>query len=240
MRFRYLLATALLATAAAPAFAQSGTLSGSAPELGEVLVSSNRQNAPFAQQERPVIGVRRQADSVVSYIAFTSDSRDALTREREIHTMMLAAIDRAGAAGIELVSGSFVLQPVTKANYLTLPMMNAGRIDTSKVDVMVKAKLTGSTAAAIDRFNAFSKTLPRSGRGTVDFLGALNLTIINPDQYRDAIIKLVAEDARKQAAVFGPDYAVQASGIDGQVGWSQISPTEVFLTLPYHYTIIPK
>jgi FtsP/CotA-like multicopper oxidase with cupredoxin domain len=66
------------------------------------------------------------------------------------------------------------------------------------------------------------------------------LTIVNPDQYRDAIVQLVADNARRYAAMFGPDYAVQVGGIDGQVFWSQVSGTDVFLYVPYRYTIVPK
>jgi hypothetical protein len=68
----------------------------------------------------------------------------------------------------------------------------------------------------------------------------LTLTIVNPDQYRDTIVKSIAENARRYAAMFGPEYAVQVNGIDGQVSWSQISSTDVFLYIPYRYTIVPK
>jgi hypothetical protein len=211
-----------------------------AADLGEVIVTASRQNARYAQQDRPLIGLRRRADSVVTSVAFTSDSRDAEVRKKEIHTMLLAAIDRAAAAGMDLVTGNFELEQVTRANYQKLPLVGAGRIDTSKIDIMLKARLTGSVPEAIEKFNAFIKGTPRSGRGTLDSYGGLTLTVINPDQYRDAIVKLVAEDTRRQSAIFGAEYAVQVSGIDGQVFWSQISTTDVFLYVPYRYTIVPK
>jgi hypothetical protein len=228
--------TAVTLAAAVPASAQNAKV----PELGEVIVTGNRLNAGYAQENRPVIGLRRQADSAVRMISFSSDSRDEATRKKEIHTMLLAAIDRASAAGVELVTGNFELKPVTKGNYQELPLNWAGRVDTSKVDVMVKVRLAGSTTSASDRIDAFVKGLARNGRGAIDNNGGLTLTIVNPDQYRDAIVKLVAEDARTRAALFGADYAVQVSGIDGQVFWSQISGTEVFLYIPYRYTVVPK
>lgn len=230
------LALAVLGAAAVPASAQDAN----APGLGEVVVTANRLNARYAQQDRPVVGLRRQADSVVLQVGFSSDSRDAETRKREIHEMLLAALGRAGAAGVELVTGNFELIPVTRANYQDLPLISAGRVDTSQANVMVKVKLAGSTMAAGERLDAFIKGIPRTGRGAIDKAGALTLTIRNPDQYRDAIVKLVADDARHNAAIFGPDYAVQVGGIDGQISWSQVSGTDVFLYLPYRYTILPK
>jgi hypothetical protein len=235
MRPAYFLAAAILATTA-PLLAQNAN----APALGEIIVTANRMNAGYAQENRPVVGLRRQADSAVMMISISSDSRDETTRKKEIHTMLLAAMDRASGAGVELVTGNFELRPVTRSNYQELPFNWAGRPDTSKVDIMVKVRLAGSTVAATERIDSFVKAIPRNGRGAVDKSGGLTLTIINPDQYREAIIKLVAEDARRQAAIFGADYAVQVSGIDGQLFWSQVSGTEVFLYIPYRYTIVPK
>jgi hypothetical protein len=236
MKRSYLFVVASLAVIAVPASAQNAK----APALGEVIVTGNRLNAGYAQENRPVIGLRREADSAVRMISFSSDSRDEAKRKKEIHTMLAAAMDRAAAAGVELVVGNFELTPVTKANYQELPLVWAGRVDTSKADVMVKVKLAGSTTSAEQRIDAFVKSLSRSGRGAIDKTGGLTLTIINPDQYRDAIVKLVAEDARSRAAIFGPDYAVQVSGIDGQIFWSQVSGTDVFLYIPYRYTVVPK
>ncbi len=132
--------------------------------------------------------------------------------------MLLAALDRAGAAGVELVTGGFELTPVTKATYQDLPLISAGRVDTSQATLMIKVRLAGSIAEAQQRLDAFIKSVPRTGRGIVDRTGTLALTIVNPDQYRDAIVQLVADNARRYAAMFGPDYAVQVAGIDGQVG----------------------
>jgi hypothetical protein len=231
-----LFAAAILASCLVPALGQET----GAPELGEVVVTANRLNARYAQQDRPVIGLRRQADSVVMQAAISSDSRDAEARKREIHAMLLGAIDRAAAGGIELVTGSFELTKVTKANYQELPLVWAGREDTSKVDLLIKVRLGGSAASAEQRLDAFIKGVPRNGRGAMDRTGGITLTIVNPDQYRDPIIKLVADNARRYAATFGPDYAVQVSGADGHILWSQVSSTEVFLYVPYRYSIVPK
>lgn len=236
MKTALFLAAAMIAGAIAPADAQDVN----APGLGEVVVTANRLNARYAQQDRPVVGLRRQADSAVLQVSIVSDARDEAVRKSEIHTMLLAALDRAGAAGVDLVAGNFELVPVTKANYQNLPLFSAGRVDTSQVSLMLKVKLAGSIAAAEERFAGFIKGLPKTGRGEVNRTGNLTLTIVNPDQYRDAIVKLVADSARHYAAMFGPDYAVQVTGIDGQVSWSQVSGTDVFLYVPYRYTIVPK
>jgi hypothetical protein len=230
------LAAAAVAWASPPALAQQPEAAG----LGEVVVTATRGNIRYFQQDRPVVGLRRAADSAAMPLAISSDSREEAIRKREIHTALLAAIDRAAAGGLELVSGTFQLSPITRANYQELPFQWAGRVDTSKVDLMVKVRLAGSAAAAEKRLVDFINAVPRSGRAAVEKTGAMTLTILDPDQYRDAIVQLVAQDARHNAGIFGPDFTFNISGIDGAVSWSQVSSTDVFLSLPYRYTIVPK
>jgi hypothetical protein len=236
MRPLFLLAGAVLAAMSSLAMAQDSN----APALGEVVVTANRTSAPYAQQNRPVVGLRRQADSAVMRLTISSDSRDAADRTREIQTMLAAALDRAPAAGVELVVGAFDLLPVTRAYYRSLPMFPAGRVDTSRVELMIKVRLAGSSEEAQKQLKDFAESIPRTGRALVEPVGGITLTIVNPDQYRDQIVQLVAESARHYAAMFGPEYGVEVTGIDGQVAWSQVSPTEVFLYIPYSYTVVPR
>lgn len=211
-----------------------------APGLGEVMVTANRQNTRYAQADRPVVGLRRQADAMVMPVTISSDTRDEEIRKKEIHTVLLSALDRAPAAGLDLAWGKVQVAPVTRTNYTDLPFEWAGRVETSKVDLLVRARLDGSVDATRKKLLAFVGSVRGSGRATIETSGGTTLTIVNPDQYRDAIVKLVADDARHMSALFGPDFTFNVTGIDGQIGWSQVSGTEVFLYIPYRYAIVPK
>ena len=231
---------ALLALLAPAAQAQQADPAAQTSGLGEVMVSGNRLNAPYAQQDRPVIGLRRKADSAVMTLYIASDTREAAIRTQEIYSVLLAAMDKASAAGLELVSGGVPIQRVTRDNYKLLPLLGAGRVDTSQVQVLVKARLDGSASATEARLRAFIAGLKGTGRATVSTPGGIALTVINPDQYRDAIVLLVADEAKRNAAIFGPDFTFSLTGIDGQLAWSQVSSSEVMLYIPYRYTILPK
>lgn len=233
-------ATALVAAAAALGATALTAQPAEAPGLGEVLVTANRENVRYAQANRPVAGLRRRADAAVMQLTISSDTREEVGRRQEIHTVLLSALERAPGAGFQLVSGNVQLEPVTKASYKDLPFQWAGRVDTSRVDLLVKAPLDGSAFETQNRLAAFIRSLKGSGRATISTSGTITLTVVNPDQYRDAIVALVAADARHQAAAFGPDFTFNVTGIDGQVNWSQVSSTEVFLYLPYRYVIVPK
>ena len=210
------------------------------PGLGEIMVSANRNSVPYAQNDRPVVGLRRRADAAVMSLTITSDSRDAATRGQEIHTVLLGAIDKAAAAGLEVAWGNVQLVRVNKANYKDLPLYGAGRNDTSQVTVLIKGKLEGTADSTRSRLLNFALGIKGSGRAIVSSGRTISLTVVNPDQYRDAIIKLVAADAANTASLFGPNFTFNVTGIDGQVGWSQVSTTEVFLYIPYRYVIFPK
>jgi hypothetical protein len=236
MRAPVKLAAIVLAFAAGAAVAQPADPQG----LGEVMVTANRMGAPYAQQDRPLVGLRRTADAAVMPLVIGSDNRDAEARKQEIYAVLLSAMDQAAASGFEIVWGAFRLEPVSRQNYRNLPLQPADRVDTTMVRVLVKTRLAGTAAETDTRLRRFIGMLRGSGRATAESGGPSTLTVVNPDQYRDAIISLVAEDARHTASLFGPDFTVNVTGIDGQVAWSQVSGTEVFLYIPYRYSVVPR
>ena len=73
-----------------------------------------------AAEPRPVIGIRRQADSALRSVEITSDSLDDGMRRREVRAMLLDAIDRAPKQGFNIVTGQFTVTEVTRANWQQL------------------------------------------------------------------------------------------------------------------------
>ncbi len=231
-KFLFVAALVLLSTAE-PSSAQD-------ENVGEIIVTAQRTAGTYYEDEQPVIGLRRVADSAVQSVQITSDSRDEDVRKREIHAMLDTAVRRASNSGVELVTGDYELVPITLTNYKDLIFGTGNRPDTSQVSFYVKAKLSGSTGSAQSRIDTFIKAVPATGRSLIEKQGGLTLTIINPDQYRDQIIKLVAAESLKYAGYFGTDYGVEVSGLNEQLAWAQASGTEVFLYIPYRFSIKPK
>jgi len=232
---RVFLFGAALIAAATPAVAQDNS-----NIVGEVVVTGQRASADYLSDEQTVVGLRRTADSAIQPVKFTSDSRDEDMRKQEIHAMLEAAIRRADAAGVELATGDFELAKVTLANYKDLAFARGARPDTSEIGLFVKASLAGSVGGAQGRIDSFIKSVPATGRALIEKRGGITLTIINPDQYREPIVKLVAAEALKTAAAFGPDYGVEVAGLNEQLIWAQASATEVFLYIPYRFSVRPK
>lgn len=225
------------------------------------------QNVPVSigsvPERPPVIGLRRQADSAFRHIEITSDSLDEDMRKTEVQAMFLAALDRAGKEGLSLVTGQFEVTTVTRENWRDLFPGLAAKPgneddeddeddededdkvlagyeddgDTATARLMVKTKLTGSIAEAERKISAFVKKVPATGRSEIKQKGELGLTIVKPEQYRDEIYRRIAEGAKRAMGFYGPDYGVEVIGLDREIAWAQVSNTEVFLYIPYSFTV---
>ena len=220
---------------ASPAFAQT------AGGVAEIIVTAQRRSDD--NYGVPAIGLRRIADFAVQEVTITCDTRDADKRHDEIFAMIKGAIEIAGRqGGVELATGEMVVEPLTLANYRNLTLTSDQRPDTNKKSFLVKSRLSTAVdaKAALDRIDAFIKAVPAIGRAEIKPTDDLTLSVVGPDQYRSQIIDLVAADARATAAKMGPDYAVDIKGLDRPVEWARASLTEVFLYLPYAYSVVPR
>lgn len=218
-----------------PSFAQD------ADGLGEIVVTAQRSSGEYFSDEAPVIGLTRKADFAVQSVIVTSDSRDKDMREREIFGMIENAIKRAPGAGVELAMGDLQLVPLTMTNHRMLSITPWDRPDTGKTYFYIKTRFGDETGnSAQDRLRAFIKNIPPVGRSQMQASGNLTMSIVNPDQYRDDIVRLIAKESLRYAGYFGPEYGVQVTGLNEALSWSQASATEVFLYIPYRFTVAPK
>jgi hypothetical protein len=233
---------------------------------GEIVVSaslrSNNMNAisPISidsiSYRPPVIGLKRQADSAVRNVEIVSDSRDESMRKREVQAMLLDAIDNAKKEGFSLVTGQLELVEISRANWQDQFPELAGKPKpddedednedesgyeddggTTTVRLKVKTKLDGSINNAQQKISSFLKAVPATGRALIVPQGGLSLTIVKPEQYRDEIYKRIAAGATHAASFYGPEYSVDVNGLDGAIAWQQVSNTEVFLYIPYSFSI---
>jgi len=209
----------------------------------EVVVTARRREASDYDEHIPAVGLRRLADFAVQEVTITCDTREAARRHDEIFQMIKGAIDLATRrGGVELATGTMVVEPLTLSNYRGLTLTGDGRPDTDKTSFLVKSRLSPGVdaKAALDRIDAFVKDAPAVGRAEIKRTDDMTLSVVQPDQYRGQIIEFVAADAKATAARMGPEYAVDIRGLDRPVEWARASLTEVFLYLPYAYSVVPR
>ncbi|MFA6114543.1 MAG: TonB-dependent receptor [Sphingomonas sp.] len=224
-----------LVAGAAPAVAQEIVVTGS-------LLRS--RGLVDVAPSMPSVTMRRMADFAVQRVTLTGDTREAARRRDEIYAMVRGAIDLQGKYGVELSTGTLVVEPLTIANYRDLPLEkdDDDRADTETTTFLVKTRLApGMDAkAALDRITKFIAAVPSVGRAELKADGDMTLSVVKPEQYRGAIVDLIAADSAANAAKFGAGYGVEVRGLDRPVEWARASLTEVFLYLPMSYTVRPK
>jgi hypothetical protein len=238
--------------------------------------SIQRVGPAMVVEKRPVIGLRRQADSALRAVEITSDSLEDGMRRREVRDMLLSAIDRAKGQGINMVTGQFKVVEVTRANWKELfPDLAKGSdsnysdedeswLDdeddddddyddddedsrpkpvfeddgsTTTLRLKIKTKLEGTIDGAELKIAKFIKAVPENGRSQMKPKGAMALTIINPEQYRDEIYQRVAAGAKHAGEFYGPDYGLEVTGLHGDVAWEQVSDTELFVFIRYNFSV---
>ena len=228
-----LIAINLLA-AAAPALAQEVVLTAQRRGYNNDAVYPDGVVAT----SRPIINLRRTADYAVQNLRVAGDARDATARRNDLHATIRNMLDAAAGAGVELAIGDYVIEPLTIANYKNLPLNSDGRPDTDQTKFLIKVRLAAGMdlKAAEERIARFVKSVAKAGRTRVDVSG-MTLSVVNPDQYRGAIIDLIAADAAISAGKFGAGSGVDVTGLDRPVEWARGPGTEVFLFLPASYVV---
>ncbi|QNA84329.1 TonB-dependent receptor [Sphingomonas sp. So64.6b] len=231
---------------AMPAFAQDDGAS-------EIVVTGMRRLNPDDDNDRikeivivtpaAIQTLRRTADFAVQQVVVISDTEDEDQRHVEIQTMTRKAIDLADKAGVLVASGEVVVEPLTAANYKDLAIVedkedNEGDL----VKFLVKVPLAPGidAKAVLARIDKFIKLVPAVGRAEMKAYSELTLSVVNPEQYRGAIIDLVAKDTAATSTRFGTGYGVEVTGLDRPVQWKRAGLTEVQLFLPSAATVRPR
>lgn len=226
-----------LTASAVPALAQEVIVTASRRPAGNY--GSGADLSGVIPAQRSIISLKRSADFAVQTVWITGDTRETAKRKEEMEATLRSAIGSAGKAGVELATGDYVVEPLTSTNLRNLDYVGDGRPDTSRASFLVKVRLAPgmSITAAKDQIAKFVASVAKTGRTTLTVSGDPTLSVVNPDQYRGAIIDLIAADAAEQSKRFGTGYGVAVSGIDRPVEWARAGATEVFLFLPSTYSV---
>lgn len=215
-----------------------------AQSVEEIVVTGSR-SIEWDPDDVPVIQLAHRADNLIVEVRVVNDTREASGRRSEItETLRRMARTAAGRADIDLsIEEDGVLVPLTEDMVTTLTLgVDGARTDTSVARVIVKSPIQAADTldSASGRIETFVNAVDKTGRSLVEISGDWELSIVDPPQYRAAILSLIADDARSTASVFGEGYATQVEGLSNRVTWRQSGPLELALFIPYKMTVTPK
>jgi len=191
----------------------------------------------YIESSIPGTQIRRKGDNLLLRVDVTNDSREKSQRELEVHETLRKAVKSAQATkGIELstVSDSGFVIPLTTSNY-QIGLIDGDRPDTSKTSFLAKSPIPKDVSdgqALVVKLQRFV-----AGLALVDV--DVNVSVVNPQQYRAPIIGLMAKDVAAVTKALGDGYRVVLSGIDQQVEWAKIGSLDVAIYIPYSYVVLP-
>jgi len=210
-----------------------------AEEPDELIVATVRAD----NTKIPGTSLKRPADYIVQRLRVSSESKEEKTRKEEIFETLRLLVATTKEKGIEPcnVIDNRVVIPL-KVDAATLKVVRGDRVDTSEVVVCIKARVIPGVSNAVVQYSKlreFPASLKPAGRSAVDLQGYIEVSIVNPAQYRAQVIKLYADDAKLVTSSLSADYRVVTRGIDRQLQWMREGMTDVVLFIPYEYDVVP-
>jgi hypothetical protein len=234
--FRTIVATAILAmTFAAPALGQDDE---------EIIVTGSRVRQ-YDADEMPHALMRRRADYVIVALNVSCDTRDISQRRAEIREALQGLQQRAHEGAVTLAltdDDAGIVRPFTigAADELIAADQTDRRPDTSHVVIQLRSPVsTSDTLESIHmRLARFVDQAPKPGRVQMELRDS-QLVLTNPEQYRPALLRMMAADGATVAAMLGTGYGVQLNGLEHQVAWRRSGDLELMLFIPHVMNVAP-
>lgn len=214
-----------------PAIAQSG--------VEEIVVTASRAESP-----RPGTYLRKTGDFILLRVAVSNDTREEAGRKQEIYETLrgaLASARKDGSIELSVIDDELVIP--LKVDSATVVLTPGSRPDSSATAISVKTRIPAKGAdgqALISKLKDFVAAIKPAGRTQLDPDGAVDISIVGPEQYRDEIVKRFAADTKQVTAALGPEYRVVVRGIDRPVEWSRLGLLDLALYVPYAYDVLPS
>ncbi len=226
----------VLALFAVPALAQG------ANQGAEIIVTASRYE-DYQDLTPPHVSLTKRADFAVVSLEIRSDTRDESQRLGEMRQALTGLESRARASNVSLALAAdeaSVLRPFSVSAAIEL-LRGGNRPDTSRVSIVLRTPVAErDTLDAIHgRFEGFIRSTPKPGRVEMQ-AEDLNLTLVDPEQYRTQLLAEIAADGTQLAQRFGDRYGVQIGALERRVVWTRVSDLELMLFIPYTMQITPR
>jgi len=173
----------------------------------------------------------------------SNDTRDEKTRAEEIYKTIKSAISIAkkdSSIKMSTLQGNFVI-PLTRDNY-KMELRKGTAQDTSEINITVKTAIPQNIknpTKLVEKLKKFAKSVPVSGRVKFTVLSDVDVSVVDPNQYRHEILGLISKDISFITGKPGDDYRVVLEGVHKPVEWRRAGRLHLSLYVPYSYAIIP-
>jgi len=192
--------------------------------------------------DSPAITLVKPADYLIQKIKLVNDTRDEPSRIKELHRTVKDILKAANKKkSIEIAVGNGIIYPISLDGF-QLELSRGDRPDTSETFLYVKTpiKTDSNVEKLIEQLNGFIKKSQKHGRTEIFNDGELVLSIINPQKYRNELLKLIATDLNDTISIFGDNYVAKIQGISESLQWERESVSELRLYIEYDFALMSK
>ena len=190
----------------------------------------------FAYSDRPSVSasLRKEADVVAMPISIRSDHKEPPKRFEAIALAKAAIIKAAeGRKGIRVHSGPVALsaRPIGKLESFS----SSGYGSPSQAQLHVLIPLAGNGKDVFQcaaEIHEFMKGVRLPDKADLEF-GQVHLGVENPEQYRGALLKLIADEVGKARKALGAASQPLVGGLESPVSARQADERNVDLFLSY-------
>ncbi len=206
----------------------------------EIVVTAARIRGDQPPPPLPAVVIRKRADFLLQSIELTNDTRDAKARENELYqTLRGLAAAAAKTPGLSLAWQRGFLIPITERDHQIPLQPDDDRDDASRAVLYIKYALTpqSDVPRAVKTLAAFVDDAKMVGRSSIEPLGDVALSIVNPERYRPEVIQALAASVRDLQQAFGEKCKVNLGDFSTRLQWQRSDISELTLYLPYRMSV---
>ncbi|MEO1492410.1 MAG: hypothetical protein AAFV19_09700 [Pseudomonadota bacterium] len=230
-----ILFSAALGLTAAPVAAQQNYV--------QERVVLNAASIPVSQL--PGVRLIRAGDSLLLAVRLLNDAIEPDRRREELRQTLSNMLDAAGkdqTLELSVVDPEGFVAPLTEVDQSISILGSREQRGMSHIDIRLKTTIPDDAVdgkALVNRLRGFVNSTETVGRTVVNATGAVDISILNPEQYRGDVIKLITAEIKLITTELGDDYKVVLQDLERPLEYRRVGIIDLELYIPYRFQIIP-
>jgi hypothetical protein len=185
-------------------------------------------------QQISAISIEKAADYVSMPLQIQSSQRDPQKRSNEIKNIQNLIIAQAKTQnGIIIHKGPISLSAVPNSR---MKSSSYSQVSTAQFHILAKLDDNTNVYDCANRIRTFLDSIKKLDKDQY-FLGHMQLTVENPEQYRYDIIKQISKDIETIKSIMPSKVGLSLSGLENPVSVLQRDDRNVMLFIDYSLTI---
>ncbi|MEM1161473.1 MAG: hypothetical protein AAGJ28_11110 [Pseudomonadota bacterium] len=202
--------------------------------------------APIPGGQLPGVRLIRKGDSLLLAVRLLNDAIEPQRRRQELRNTlanMLAAAAEDRTIELSVVDPEGFVAPITEVDQNIAILGSNQERGMSHIDIRLKTTIPDDAVdgqALVKRLRGFVSSTDTVGRTVVNATGAVDISILNPEQYRTDVIRLITGEINLITGELGEGYKVILQDLERPLEWRRVGIIDIELYIPYRFQVIPS